>query len=108
PGGTPSSPTTTRTPAIILPIVWPKRAWSTVVYTAANTNVNVQSVGASAQASRTCVPQTRCASAPYEAWTSKKIATSTAAASARIQKPAGRVSTMARIIAPYNGVDQTV
>src|SRR5438046_1577953 len=97
-GGTPSSPLTTRTPAIILPIVWPKSAWSTVVYAAENTRVNVQSVGASVQASRTCVPQTRCASAPYDVCTRKKIATSSAAASARTQNPAGGVSAMPRMM----------
>src|SRR5207244_10747421 len=86
--GTPSSPTTTRTPTIILPTVWPNSAWSTVVYAAANTTVNVHTIGASVQASSTCVDQTRCASAPYDTCTRAKIPKSSAAASARNQKPA--------------------
>src|SRR5439155_188540 len=52
------------------------------------------------QASSTCVDQTRCASAPYDTCTRAKIPKSSAAASARDQKPAARVSTMPRIITP--------
>jgi len=90
---------TTRTPTSILPIVWPPTSpCNTVVYAPAKTNVNIHTSGTNATASSTSGPMTRPAIYPNDSCTRNNTEKSTSAATVRIQKPAGRASTMARII----------
>ena len=99
-GGGPSSPATTLTPTIILPMVCPPRQWSTDVYAPAKTRVKNDARGLRLSELSRSAPDTRAPRSLNDEYTTKNTAKSMIAASARIQKPAGRGRIMARIISP--------
>ena len=71
-----------------------------MVYAPAKSNVNTHTSGTKAIESSTSGPMTLPAMYPRDTCTRNNSEKSTSAATVRIQKPAGRVAIMARIICP--------